>query len=212
MEQKENSEKNNEQVNSFQANPDNSEQTESDKSEHTNERKHSVDPKRQIEIDKYLMLGDEGRRSGIVKSVIILVVTAVIVIGFLSISVYSSLQQSDGISSKIENNRKIYSDTFRKKISNNPNSKYSIADFSFDNEKFIVVLNTSERTTKYSGIVWPQQVKDQGDAFLAQTLCHDAQNIIRRELGVDAVDYKFLYKNENIFTIYVTEDNCKALK
>ncbi len=186
----------------------------------TEEELHEIKVKeaeRQIEMDRYLMIDDDARKSGIAKSVILITVTAVVVFISLFFSVSSSLDDGN-VSEMTEKNRKLYLNYFEKKYALKRNgetsssSSNSVIDFKFVDDRFLVSFSIRNADSVFKGEMTPLDVKNLGKDFLAQSLCSDGLEKIHRNLGINEVDYLFYQENILRYTVKISEQNCNALK
>ncbi len=169
--------------------------------------------KRQIEMDRYLMIDDEAKKSGITKSVIIVAVTGVIVFLSLFFSVLSSVDQDWNSSETTDKNRKLYLNSlYEKNASARKDGSSLITDFRFDNNKLLISFALRSAETGFSGELTPLDVKKNGKEYLAQSLCSDGLEKIRRNLAIDEVDYLFYHDKVLLYTVKATVHDCNALK
>lgn len=169
--------------------------------------------KRQIEMDRYLMIDDDAKKSGITKSVIIVAVTGVIVFLSLFFSVLSSVDQDLNTSETMDKNRKLYLNSlYEKNASARKDGSSLITDFRFDNNKFLISFALRSADTGFSGELTPLDIKKSGKEYLAQSLCSDGMEKIRRNLAIDEVDYLFYHDKVLLYTVKTTVQDCNALK
>ncbi len=170
------------------------------------------DRRRQIEIDRYIMLDDEGRKSGLIKSVVLIAVTLIVVAAVLSVSVVTSMRQGGNVSGASESNRKIFLETYTKKLGQSgKNSPEAPFDYRFQGNRFMIKISSRDAEPPFSGEILPKDLKAEGRLFMAQTLCHDGAAVIQRPLEVNEVDYLFYHDGEQLYTVRVTQDNCRNL-
>ncbi|MBQ8707441.1 MAG: hypothetical protein IJ523_05090 [Succinivibrionaceae bacterium] len=165
--------------------------------------------KKKIEIDRYLMIDDESKRSGMVKSAVLLTVTAVVVATVLVLSVTRTLSGASSASEVAEKNRSIFLNNLEKKYGADPAQRKHVLDFRFDGSRFLMSRVATDASMKLSGDLEPENVMAAGYDFFAESLCNNAENIIRRQLAIDEVDYIFFQGKNQLYTVKVTMANCR---